>query len=888
MEKYLILRELRDLAVSREFEAPDYTEYEAGPIPVGPPQVLGQDRSVAGLTQYVGIDLGMAKSRSGVRFRLNPTTAVYYPPAFRPGEYDMVLYLHGHKGAYPGNTVWIDGYLDGNRFPFFALREEVQPASQNLIFVAPTLGPHSQAGTLDQPGGFDHYIEQVAQSVDARFQKSLPRPRRILLAAHSGGGSPMQRIIGLNDRYAQQVAECWGFDSLYGGVSALRNWAKKYPEKRVFIYYLRTTAENARALAGYRLPNVQVQQSSKGHFWVPKLHLRERIFGSATAGNAAPSALNYEFEVDAATTLLPLNPASPFHSSRLSSDKDGALTDFKRKVYTAHVRRSADKNRPFVPDQTDIQNWADKNDLTYSIDNGKINYHLVNIHSRMIEPLKNLLTAARSDAARAGVDSKIYLRSGYRSATTQFQSWDNNFSKYYWRAVREGVIKKNDFSDGAAAALAQFIGGKLAAPGYSNHQHGRAIDFVVHEKDGWHQVDTDSDSVRDWRKTWFWNWLDKNAHTFGFKPYSAEPWHWEYWSDVQTGNSAGTTPASHQGTTGAGSSNALGGLLALAGTLGLGAAALSLAVPAFVAALASGSFDDNKIADIIFYLKYPQAPKPLTGKHPLAPEWAKIKRAVSSLRNKPQWTAQAPAPAIANSPLTGQYGRLVVDTSLPVLAKCKPVYQFTQEDTLWMARLVSGEAGDKDNADGHAVLWAMFNRFGLYRHKVSGWTSFAAFLRQYSTPLQPMLKSVGAAKRVWRNHVANPNKFPVVSIDETYRGTNIKKVQYQKHIDLQNRRWEDIKAPVRTLVIRMLNGEIPNPGIGLASEFGSTRVYFNDQYGRYPSLAEWETYTRNYAARKKWEWIGPKSNLDQLKNTFFLRKAHVGLPGEAVRIVPAV
>ena len=104
---------------------------------------------------------------------------------------------------------------------------------------------------------------------------------------------------------------------------------------------------------------------------------------------------------------------------------------------------------------------------------------------------------------------------------------------------------------------------------------------------------------------------------------------------------------------------------------------------------------------------------------------------------------------------------------------------------------------------------------------------------------------------------------------------------------MQNRKWEDIKAPVRSLVLRMLKGEVPNPGIGLASEFASTKVYYKDKFGRYPSETEWETYTRNYAAGKKWEWIGHRSNLNQMKNAFFLRLEHRGIPPEAVQIKSA-
>lgn len=264
-------------------------------------------------------------------------------------------------------------------------------------------------------------------------------------------------------------------------------------------------------------------------------NLLEREISNVLDDNAAQL---WERETAHITTPPPLQAGSKFHPDRLTSLKNNTvLTGFKQHVYIAHILHSAKKNLPFVPDQADadIRRWPDSNDLMFkSSENGKKKYHYVHIHIRMFEPMKSLLTTARENAAREGQDVKIFLRSGYRSASVQFRSWDTNFKDYYDRAVKAGGIHKNDFSATAASRLAHFIGGKLGAPGYSKHQHGRAIDFAVLENDIWHWPDTNDMSVKAWLKTWFWRWLDKNAHTFGFEPYTAEPWHWEYWGDKRS------------------------------------------------------------------------------------------------------------------------------------------------------------------------------------------------------------------------------------------------------------------------------------------------------------------------------------------------------------------
>lgn len=238
-------------------------------------------------------------------------------------------------------------------------------------------------------------------------------------------------------------------------------------------------------------------------------------------------------------------------------------------------------------------------------------------------------------------------------------------------------------------------------------------------------------------------------------------------------------------------------------------------------------------------------------------------------------------------------GVLALDNSFPELSKSIPNYKFTKHDARWMARFVTGESGVKNDANGHAVLWAMFNRFGILRHRVKAWKSFHNFLILYSTTLQPILRSKGAAQRVWRNHKKNPGKFPIVKGVGTYKGTNMQKVQYKKHIDLQKKKWEEIDPAIRNMVINILRGNIPNPGIGIATEFASTRVYFKQKYGHYPKSAEqWRKYTIDYAKRrckqkmKGCTWIGDKRNLNQMKNAFFIDNRFKNVPPEAISIVP--
>ncbi|MGH8499795.1 MAG: hypothetical protein ACRERV_13470, partial [Methylococcales bacterium] len=136
-----------ELAWERGYDGDDNQEFEQ-PAGASVPTCWKTEKAAHGKTIYLKIELGMGKNRD--------CTGIYIPNSFKADSgIVVVLYLHGHKGTYPGNSVLINGYWNGARFPFFGLREEVGVSRQNVIFVAPSLGPVSQAGTLSQAGGLD-------------------------------------------------------------------------------------------------------------------------------------------------------------------------------------------------------------------------------------------------------------------------------------------------------------------------------------------------------------------------------------------------------------------------------------------------------------------------------------------------------------------------------------------------------------------------------------------------------------------------------------------------------------------------------------------------------------------------------------------------------------
>lgn len=249
------------------------------------------------------------------------------------------------------------------------------------------------------------------------------------------------------------------------------------------------------------------------------------------------------------------------------------------------------------------------------------------------------------------------------------------------------------------------------------------------------------------------------------------------------------------------------------------------------------------------------------------------------VRFAPPSPASPPSPSAVAHESAGPDEEVAAPPRLGTLtAAGKPPYTFTMEDAEWTARFIIGEAGGRDDADSHAVIWAMFNRYALLTRPY--YRTFNAFLRAYSTPLQPVLKSWGASRR-------NMDRPDFVRTGGTFgppAPPGIPRGQRRAYLDLQQRPWAQLPASARSVAVRALSGTIPNP-IGNATEFGSTYVYFHDAHRRYPNPDEWRRYTEQYAATMKWQWIGQVQGLDQRSNTFFVQRRLAGLPVPAVRVL---
>lgn len=329
-----------------------------------------------------------------------------------------------------------------------------------------------------------------------------------------------------------------------------------------------------------------------------------------------------------------------------------------------------------------------------------------------------------------------------------------------------------------------------------------------------------------------------------------------------------------------------------------------------------GVRDENKLTDLIFSYKHPElnGRKLLSEEKGLHREWATIRKNIvrpaiarltqgSSARAKDNQPKKIEIDSTLSGSLPEQknLGTLVY-TGKPIKtgkgsAKLKD-YSFTSEDLIWFARLLEGEAGGGKSSDLLAVAFTMLNKYAILMHHFD--PTFHAFIRRYSTPLQKVLKSKGAAARHYKKkgYIKTGGSYP---IDKKPIGKDIPRGQIQRHRDLQEKKWHKLSDRIRKIARGVLSGDIPNPGFGLATDFANTNIYwkqaqwrrdknrYNDwQEVKTPSKEEWIDYTEKLARNRKWIWIRTDylTVSSQMKNNaFFIDKRLEGVPADSVKVM---
>ena len=221
----------------------------------------------------------------------------------------------------------------------------------------------------------------------------------------------------------------------------------------------------------------------------------------------------------AATTPI---PGGMIPESRLTACATQVETDFKHKVYLAHVARARTKRSFFAGVPASDLALVEGSEYMQKDAAVAAKKLLADVHAELAAK------QAAKDAQALQV-TKIWVISGYRDPNVDFGIWDRNYQKYFnSTATMRKAAAGGEFGVKAVELLVGYIAGKKAAPGFSNHTRGKAFDIGTEE--GGQQYGANS-APRDqaaYAKTWLYGWMTANAVNYDFKQLATEVWHWDY------------------------------------------------------------------------------------------------------------------------------------------------------------------------------------------------------------------------------------------------------------------------------------------------------------------------------------------------------------------------
>lgn len=244
------------------------------------------------------------------------------------------------------------------------------------------------------------------------------------------------------------------------------------------------------------------------------------------------SAVQRNTSTGAARTPIQTEPAASSPKWQSSPDQKA----FREQVLSAHIARSSKRKGQPLPD-------LDGAELATVPGTGvKMRSDAASAAGSLLAAANQALAAAQQVGDKDAAETlRLSARSGYRGRSDQERVWRQYFPKHYNNtAARRATLPGGEHGDSAIEEMVSYISPKVAAPGFSNHQAGVAIDFWQERTKG-NRIEnsTDNAAVKMWQKSWFFDWLQQNAGSYQFQEYNKEPWHWVYGG--QLSGDAGTS-----------------------------------------------------------------------------------------------------------------------------------------------------------------------------------------------------------------------------------------------------------------------------------------------------------------------------------------------------------
>jgi len=439
----------------------------------------------------------------------------------KPQAVDVVVHLHGHAKYRPGqnprrlNLCRDIQPLSGLDFSDPAGKDARAGRQRPTILLLPrgnNTGTDGGTGydfpALRASGGLQKLIDFAFAQVQQKLGVDSLRTKRLILTAHSGGGHDLQEILRYADPHEVHI-----FDGLYNLAQnprtpktpyVLAAWAAKRIARDQSAIASGRPPDQYMAAAGgalrvislgtWRLSSIvnqalkklipagsplakwyRVEKTRESHCSIPRRFGWQLLAGSGAdiKGLVAAGTTSHELELEIApsghTITSPgFRPGAPNCSATERRIKP-IVEPAKTDVTTIGVKYRHDKHKKVLLERKTYQAYT------------------------------KLKAAAEADGVPVNT---LTVVSGYRSISHQKVLFQRAVEKY-----------------GSEKAATKWV----APPGHSAHHTGRAIDFYVGGSNS-------STNAAKQRTLVPYRWLVCNALRFGFTPYAAEPWHWEFHS----------------------------------------------------------------------------------------------------------------------------------------------------------------------------------------------------------------------------------------------------------------------------------------------------------------------------------------------------------------------
>jgi hypothetical protein len=201
------------------------------------------------------------------------TVAIFIPKGFREtGKIDFIVHFHGWKNN-------VEGVLGQ-----YQLIEQLMASGRNAVLVVPQ-GPHnapdSFGGKLEDPGGFERFMDEVIQTLQQKsgLNKKHLAFGQVVLSGHSGGYEVISAILdrgGLTDH----LKEVWLFDALYAQIDRFQAWIDRQQGRFIDIYteHGGTKARTEELMATLRQRGTPLFAAKEGDFKTADLRTNRLIF----------------------------------------------------------------------------------------------------------------------------------------------------------------------------------------------------------------------------------------------------------------------------------------------------------------------------------------------------------------------------------------------------------------------------------------------------------------------------------------------------------------------------------------------------------------------------------------------------------------------------------